>query len=213
MKLTVAIVAALSAGKALAFVPTYSFGGSTSTTKASTSANKCNLRMNAAGEEGATGMGPVVAEQQPMGRKQMLQSVAATGLSAILFGAQASPSFAADVDYSKVSARGAGDGSTCNLLESRLLSGFVPSNAVQSAKQPPPMGKGTLTPESVKLHVLCEGITCGSPSRPCSCALRRNIIIFQNSRTGTCGEQIKPGRDNRCVRVVTSIHLTEFGVD
>lgn len=163
MKLTVAIVAALSAGKALAFVPTYSFRGSTSTTKASTSANKCNLRMNAAGEEGATGMGPVVAEQQPMGRKQMLQSVAATGLGAILFGAQASPSFAADVDYSKVSARGAGDGSTCNLLESRLLSGFVPSNAVQSAKQPPPMGKGTLTPESVKLHVLCEGITCGSP--------------------------------------------------
>lgn len=105
MKLAVAIVAALSASKAFAFVPSSSFG-STSTTKASSSAsaNKCNLRMTAAGEEGASAacMGSVVAEQQPMGRKQMLQSVAATGLGAILFGAQASPSFAADVDYSKV---------------------------------------------------------------------------------------------------------------
>eukprot|EP00752_Nemacystus_decipiens_P009671 g8640.t1 len=98
MKLTVAIVAALSAGKALAFVPTSSFGSTS--TRASTPANKCGLRMNAAREEGAAEMGSVVAEQQSMGRKQMLQSVAATGLGAILFGA--SPSFAADVDYSKV---------------------------------------------------------------------------------------------------------------
>eukprot|EP00903_Cladosiphon_okamuranus_P012930 g12073.t1 len=106
MKLTVAVVAALSAGKALAFVPSATFG-STSTTKASSApVNTCNLRMNAAaaGEEGATtaGMGSVVALQQPMGRKHMLQSVAATGLGAILFGAQASPAFAADIDYSKV---------------------------------------------------------------------------------------------------------------
>lgn len=102
MKLTVAILAALSAGKACAFVPASSFGGSTSTTKASASTNKCHLRMNAAGEEGAAGMGSIVCEQQPMGRAQMLQSVAATGLGAILWGAQAGPSFAADVDYSKV---------------------------------------------------------------------------------------------------------------
>lgn len=170
MKLTVAVVAALSAGKALAFVPTSSFG-STSTTKASTSANKCNLRMNGAGEEGATGMGSVVAEQQPMGRKQMLQSVAATGLGAILFGAQqASPSFAAaDVDFSKVRARDFAQGwpglVACSMV--------VPSNAVQSANQPPPMRKGTLTPESAKFccmffsKVACS---CGSPSRSASWA-------------------------------------------
>lgn len=100
MKLTVAVVAALTAGKVSAFFPSSSLG-STSTTKARiSSTNKCNLRMNAVGKEGATDMGTMVAEQQPMGRKQMLQSVAATGLGAILFGA--SPSFAADVDYSKV---------------------------------------------------------------------------------------------------------------
>lgn len=65
--------------------------------------------MNADGSP-ADGMGSVVAEQQPMGRKQMLQSVAATGLGAILFGAQARPSFAADVDYAKVRCARAGTG-------------------------------------------------------------------------------------------------------
>lgn len=101
MKLTVAVIAALSAGKVAAFVPASSFGSASTTTKACTSASKCNLRMNAAREqEGSTGMGSIVGEQQPMGRKQMLQSVAATGLGAILF--RASPSFAADVDYAKV---------------------------------------------------------------------------------------------------------------
>lgn len=102
MKLTAAILAVLSAGEVYAFVPASSFGSTS--TKACTSTNKCNLRMNAAGEEGATGMGSTVAEQQSMGRKQMLQSVAATGLGAILFGA--SPSFAADVDFSKVRSKG-----------------------------------------------------------------------------------------------------------
>lgn len=99
MKLTVVFLGVLSAGKAYAFAPTSSLG-STSTTKASFSANKC--RMKAAGEAEPAGMGSIVSEHQPTSRKQMLQSVAAVGLDAVLLGGQASPSFAADVDYSKV---------------------------------------------------------------------------------------------------------------
>ena len=161
MKLTVAVVAALSAGKALAFVPSSSFGSTSTIAKASSAAQKCSLRMNAAGEEGATtaGTGTVVAEQQPMGRKQMLQSVAATGLGAILFGAQATPSFAADVDYSKVCIARAGGRLTRSFREL-----WVQCRAVS------PDGHGSRNRCLCACSCVFEGCKGGCPSRSAAAA-------------------------------------------
>ncbi len=102
MKLTVALVAAWSAGEAVAFLPPSGVGPATSSTSAAAvraGRNTCTVQMKANGEAG--GMDSVVGQQQPMGRKQILQSVAASGLGAVLFAA--SPSVAdTAVDYAKV---------------------------------------------------------------------------------------------------------------
>lgn len=99
MKLTVGLVAALSAGEAFAFLPPSGLGSSTSTSAVRAGRNTCTVQMKADGEAGR--VDSVVGQQQPMGRKQILQSIAASGLGAVLFAA--SPSVAdTAVDYAKV---------------------------------------------------------------------------------------------------------------
>ncbi|CAM9111738.1 unnamed protein product [Ectocarpus sp. 4 AP-2014] len=99
MKLTVVVVAALSARESLAFVPSFNPVRSTSTTAAA-QGNMCTVRMAAGADQGASEMSSV-----PMGRKQMLQSTAAAAFGAAFVSANPSQSFAdSSVDYKKVRA-------------------------------------------------------------------------------------------------------------
>ncbi|CAN0334401.1 unnamed protein product, partial [Ectocarpus fasciculatus] len=96
MKLTVAMVAALSARESLAFVPSVNPVRSTSS---SATAAQCTVRMAAGVDQGASEMSSV-----PMGRKQMLQSAAAAAFGAVFVSANPSQSFAdGSVDYKKAS--------------------------------------------------------------------------------------------------------------
>ncbi|CAM9971355.1 unnamed protein product [Ectocarpus sp. 6 AP-2014] len=88
MKLTVAMVAALSARESLAFVPSFNAVRSTSSTAAA-QGNMCTVRMAAGVDQGASEMSSV-----PMGRKQMLQSAAAAAFGAAFVSANPSQSFA-----------------------------------------------------------------------------------------------------------------------
>lgn len=100
MKLTVAMVAALSARESLAFVPSFNAVRSTSSTAAA-QGNMCTVRMAAGVDQGASEMSSV-----PMGRKQMLQSAAAAAFGAAFVSANPSQSVAdSSVDYKKASCR------------------------------------------------------------------------------------------------------------
>jgi len=97
MKLTVALVALSS--PVMAFLPPLQPSRDCMHVL-NTGRNTCTtVQMKADGEAG--GVTPIVGQQQPMGRKQVLQSIAASGFGAILFAA--SPSVAdTAVDYAKV---------------------------------------------------------------------------------------------------------------